>query len=146
MIFNAVLLGTAGLSVIFLNRFLKLGRSLNPVRIDVVRAVRRDGDTMAYLTTYIVPFLGLATAATRERAALAVFLAVVLVLYLRADLFYVNPLLAIVNYHVFEIEAGNQVMILISKRRHLRSETSVNAHLLGNVVALEAAHGSGRGR
>lgn len=137
-IVNLLLVTVAVSSVVLLFLFLKLARSLNPSPMDVSSVARRDGDAMAYLMSYVVPFLGLATSTPRERMALALFLLVVLALYVQADLFYVNPLLALAKYHILEIEVQGKTVILLSKRRHLRSPVTVDVHLLGNGVALEA--------
>ncbi len=144
LIVNLALGAVAVTSVLSLRHFLTVARSLSPAPIEIARVTRRDGDTMAYLMTYVVPFLGIATSSTRERAALGIVLLIVLLLYVQADLFYVNPLLALARYHVFEVEMESKTLVLLSKRHHLRSPATVDVHLLGNTVALEAHCDSSR--
>lgn len=79
---------------------------------------RRDDQVMGYLFTYVLPFVGLAFSDPYEVAASAVFVLVLLILYVRTNLFYVNPILSAVGYRVYEIQvAGAPARIALSKKR-----------------------------
>lgn len=98
----------------------------------------RDGDALAYIATYLVPFAAIAATTTRERGALGLFVFLIAVIYVRSELFYVNPLLAIVGYRLFQVStpAGASV-VLLTRRRFLSSDFTLLARRLGDYVYWE---------
>ncbi len=50
------------------------------VRIETAEA--RDADVLAYLATYLVPFAAVTANSARQRAALAIFVVMIAVLYI----------------------------------------------------------------
>jgi hypothetical protein len=113
-------------------------RRIAPQPLHVENAQVRDGDTLAYVATYLVPFAAVAATANRERIALGLFFVMLAILYVRNELFYVNPLLAIFGYRMFQVStpAGASV-VLLGKRRFLKSDTTVNARRLSSYVYWE---------
>jgi hypothetical protein len=113
-------------------------RRLAPQSLHVESAQVRDGDALAYIATYLVPFAAVAATTARERGALGLFVLLIAVLYVRSGLFYINPLLALVGYRLFQITtpAGASV-VLLTRRRFLRSGIDVNARRLGEYVYWE---------
>ena len=126
-------LGLAGLPLVFL-----VARKLEPQRLKAETSQARDGDALAYIATYLVPFAATTATTGRERAALGLFVLLIAILYVRAELFYVNPFLAIGGYRLFQIAtpAGASV-VLISPRTFLASGTSLDARRLGDYVYWE---------
>lgn len=111
-----------------------LGTSLVTIRT----ARPRDEDIMAYVVTYLLPFLGLATDTGRQQVALLLFVLVVAVLYIRARLFYVNPLLSFVGYRLFDVTSDEgRPVILLTKREYIRQGTELHAHRVSNYVFVE---------
>ncbi len=91
-------------------------KDANAESTPVAGVARRDDQIMAYLFTYVLPFVGLAFSDFYEVAASAVFLLVLFVLYIRTNLFYVNPVLGAVGYRVYEIQIDNApARIVLSK-------------------------------
>lgn len=134
MLLAAVGVGSiAGLLVIF-HRTRDLGTSM----FTVGTARPRDDDVMAYVMTYLLPFLGLATDTGRQQLALLLFIAVVAVLYIKGRLFYVNPLLSLVGYRLFEVTSDEgRPVILLTKREYIRQGTELHAHRVSNYVFVE---------
>ncbi len=64
---------------------------------------RRDSDVMAYIATYLIPFVTYPLEGIQQVAALLVFLIVLLVLYVNSNMLYINPMLNLVGYHLYEI-------------------------------------------
>jgi len=93
------------------------GQDSNGETTVVADVARRDDQVMGYLFTYVLPFVGLAFSDPYEVAASAVFVLVLLVLYIRTNLFYVNPILSAVGYRVYEIQVtGAPARIALSKK------------------------------
>lgn len=91
----------------------------------------RDADVMAYVVSYVVPFAAATDDAGSTRAALAVFAALIAVLYIRSSVFYVHPLLLLVGIHVYEASNGGTPVIVLTRRRHLRQSVRLKAAQIG---------------
>ena len=96
------ILGVAGTLFILRTKRREQGRV---DRID--SAVPRDTEAAAYLVTYVIP-LALPTSDWRDWAAVLLFLALVAVLYLRSGMDYINPMLAVMGYHLYEAKLRDE--------------------------------------
>jgi hypothetical protein len=106
--------------------------------LTVATAQSRDGDALAYVATYLVPFAAITATTPREQAALALFVVLIAVIYVRSSLFYVNPLLAIVGYRLFQIVTPhNATVVLITTRTFVPSNTLLSARPLSDNVYWE---------
>jgi hypothetical protein len=113
-------------------------RRLAPQSLQVEAALVRDGDALAYIATYLVPFAAIMATTARERGALGLFVFLIAVLYVRSELFYINPLLALVGYRLFQVTTPSGVsVVLLSRRRFLRSGINLKARRLSNYVYWE---------
>lgn len=123
-------IGLVMLPVLFLVDRRTAGR---PLKIQSLSS--RDSDVLAYVASYLVPFASFATASHRQRAAVILFVVLIAVLYVRLQLFYVNPLLALVGYRVYQIatEGGNSV-ILLTRRRFIAPQSTVAAVRMSEYV------------
>jgi hypothetical protein len=128
----------AGVSAICLGVFLWAASRISLQSIEAATARPRDSDTIGYVVTYLIPFLTLGTSDWASRAALILFIAVVAVLYVRSNIFYVNPLLSLVGYRLFEVEAGVSTLILITKRSFVAPGVEIRARRLSDYVYWEA--------
>ena len=107
------------------------------LRID--SALTRDGDALAYVATYLVPFAAMAATTAREQGALALFVSLIAVVYIRSELFYVNPLLAAAGYRLFQVTTPKGAsVVLIARRRFLPAASSLSARRLSSYVYWEA--------
>ncbi len=85
-----------------------------------------------------MPFAAITATTARERGALGLFVFLIAVLYVRSELFYINPLLALVGYRLFQVAtpAGTSV-VLLTRRRFLRSGIDLKARRLSDYVYWE---------
>jgi hypothetical protein len=65
---------------------------------------RRDSEAMSYIASYVVPFATFSLDVISQALALAVFVIVLMVLYVNSNMIYINPMLNLVGYHLYEIE------------------------------------------
>jgi hypothetical protein len=106
--------------------------------LTVTTAQSRDGDALAYVATYLVPFAAIAVTTPREQGALGLFVVLIAVIYIRAGLFYVNPLLAIAGYRLFQVVTpDNATVVLLARRRYLPSGVLLEARRLSDYVYWE---------
>jgi hypothetical protein len=133
-----ILLAIAGpilLGVVFVVVLVKVA----PQALAVSTSATRDGDALAYVATYLVPFAAISVTTLREQLALGLFVILIAVLYVRAGLFYINPLLAIAGYRLFQVVTpGSATVVLIARRSYLPSGGSLQARRLSGYVYWEA--------
>jgi hypothetical protein len=113
-------------------------RKMTGQPLHIATAQIRDGDTLAYIATYLVPFAAVAVSTNRERIALGLFFVVLAVLYVRNELFYVNPVLAIFGFRMFQVVSPKGAsVVLLAKRHFLQSDSQVSARRLSDYVYWE---------
>lgn len=83
-------------------RFLMKGSPELSFKIQEIENV--DYEHLTFLTTYIVPLICFNFASTRYQIAFGVILLVIAIIYIRTDLFYANPTLAILRFRIYKVE------------------------------------------
>lgn len=91
-------------------------RTTAPDTFHVKSADRRDSDSVAYIVTYITPFLNLAAATPQELLGVALLFVVIMLVYVSSDMIYVNPMLNLVGLRMYavETEEGPTITVLSS--------------------------------
>lgn len=74
------------------------------------------GQVAAYLASYLLPFLNIDVNGWRAAAALTVYFAVLLVVFLRSDLALVNPALYLAGWRVVSATGDTGRVLLLAKR------------------------------
>jgi hypothetical protein len=101
------------------------------IAIGIIR--RQDSETMSYIASYVVPFAATSLDSFEQVVALAIFLAVLCVVYINTSMIHINPLLSILGYNLYEVEdSEGDTKFLISRRRIRRGDM---------VVAIDIADG-----
>ena len=137
-------LGVVGL--VGLATYFRMVQKLNALTITVGEIQRKDAEAMAYIVSYIIPFLSIPFGDWQEGVALCIFFVVLGILYVNSNLIHINPMLNLAGYHLYEItlkDGGNHA--LISRRRIIRGET-LSAIKLGEDIFLEKSNGSQKGK
>lgn len=85
---------------------------------------RRDSEAMSYIASYVVPFASFSLETIQQALALSVFVIVLLVLYVNSNMIYINPMLNLVGYHLYEIEIehSNHSHYYLARKRLARGE------------------------
>jgi len=97
----------------------------------VLTVQSRDADLAGYLVGYLLPFVGAVAVDWQDVLAFVLFFAFVGIIYVNSRMIYVNPLLAIAGYHLYEVQATTDLaqkrdaglltpQFLVSKRTWLR--------------------------
>jgi hypothetical protein len=126
--------GAASLSVLFL-----VNRNVAPNVLAVAHVSSRDGDVLAYVVTYLVPFASISAHSARQQAAVGVFFTLIAALYVRLGMFYVNPLLALLGYRCYSIDTrGGTSVVLITRDRFVRADRTLAARRVDAYVWMES--------
>lgn len=117
-------IGTAGLIMLLLY-FFQFARRLAPIQERIVGLHTRDGETMSYIASYIIPFVAIPFGGWQQALALLIFVLVLGIVYVNSNMIHINPMLNLMGYHLYEItvEHSGEPYSLITRRRIERGET-----------------------
>jgi hypothetical protein len=105
--------GVAAVGLILLAVFWHVAKKGPAEGVTVVRVTRRDEDVLAFFVTYVVPFAVAPVDSDRVAFALLFFLALVGLLYLRAGIFRVHPVLLLCGVHLYELETTDPTHVVV---------------------------------
>ncbi|OUL64016.1 anti-phage protein KwaA [Flavobacterium sp. AJR] len=87
-----------------------------------------DYEHLTFLTTYIVPLVCFNFESVRYQIVLVILLVIIGVVYIRTDLFYANPTLAILQFRIYKIsgdfvrEEKRNNIVLITREKLQKSD------------------------
>jgi hypothetical protein len=99
--------GVAAASLIALWWFWRTAGSIAAEDITVLRVSRKDEDVLTYFVTFVVPFAVAPLDGDRVALALLFFLALIGLLYLRAGMYRVHPILLLCGLHLYELDTAD---------------------------------------
>lgn len=101
--------------------FKKLGEGATDISFNVEKVDNQNYEHLTFLTTYIVPLVSLNLTNIRYLLVLALLIFVICIIYVRTDLFYSNPTLAILGFKLYKVDGlfkhndQRDAIILITK-------------------------------
>jgi len=113
------------------------GSSGLPEKISTVKNL--NWEHLTFLVTYIIPLVSfeLDFNLAENRNTLMFFLILIIIgaIYVSTNMFYTNPTLALLGYHIYEIEAGaeSKRMIVISRDSLLKDDWIRKRHINDNI-------------
>ena len=114
--------------------YLGFAHRLNTMKVKVESVLRRDGEAMSYIVTYLLPFIALPSGNAASCISLGVFLAVLVVLYMNSDMMHINPMLNLIGYHIYEITLQDgETRALISRRRARKGREANVIHMSDDI-------------
>jgi hypothetical protein len=116
-----------------------------PFEATVEEVEPRDAELAAYVATYLLPFVVVFGAKFQDVLALGLFLLFIGLLWVNSGLVYLNPLLALIGYHVFVVRitpiGGTSDSVsrsfLLSHQRDLRAGARVRPESIGRNVFID---------
>jgi hypothetical protein len=101
----------------------------------LTKAKPRDAEALKFFASYVVPFFVTTSAPPAARWGLLIYLLMIAVLYVQSDLYYSNPLLALLGYRVFEADRPDGgFLLLITRSWYLAPGQSRDLIPLGGYV------------
>lgn len=134
---SCLVLAILGVASLWL--LLRLDTRAEPGPHDVVAVSDAGGEAAAYLASYLLPFLTVATPGARDVAAYIGFLVVAAAIYLHSSLIQVNPLLYLFGYHVLSMTDSLGLRAYLIARGKVPVGSRILATRFGNDV-LVARH------
>jgi len=118
--------------------FLRWASNSSPRSITVSSIQRKDAEVMAYIASYLIPFMGLDFSKVENLISLLVFFFILMVIYINSNLIHINPMLNLASYHVYEIETDAGVtQTIISKKRRLARGCHISVIMIDDNLFLE---------
>jgi len=97
--------GLATLATLLLTGLLAaMWLAIRELPLEVMSVKERTEDVGVYATTYLLPFLALTFDDWQTVSALFVFIGLLVLVYLRARVSWLNPLLLLAGFRLFEVE------------------------------------------
>ncbi len=78
----------------------------------VIDFASRDAEVMSYIASYLIPLVTFPLGTAQQIAVLFVFIVVLLIIYVHSNMIYINPMLNVAGYRLYEVEIEH------SKRPH----------------------------
>lgn len=79
-----------------------------PTQIRVKEVVNKNFEHLTFLTTYIIPLICFDLSQLKYAIVLLFLLISIGVIYVKTDMFYANPTLALLGFHIYEVKGENQ--------------------------------------
>lgn len=80
-----------------------------PLQIKVEEIKNVNYEHITFLTTYIIPLLSFDISKPRYLVLLFLLLIIIGAIYIKTDLFYANPTLALLGYHIYKITGSRNI-------------------------------------
>jgi hypothetical protein len=71
---------------------------------NVISMENKTKDALTYLVPYIISFIGFDINKWQDLTALLILLVILFAVYVNSDLLYINPLLALFSYRIYQVE------------------------------------------
>lgn len=119
-------------SVVFTGLFFTWMRRTDPPRTKKLQEFsKHDSEVMSYIASYLIPFVTFSLDGVKQVFTLLIFIGVLAVIYVRSNMIYINPILSIAGYHLYEIkiEGSEQPHYYIARKLLERNHDICFVHL-----------------
>ena len=108
--------------VISLFILFRIFSSLNNIAgeyIDPKHKVENSGKhVLLYFLTYVIPFLTVDIFDWQDLATYAVIFFVIGIIYIKSDLIYLNPTLALLKYKIYKVTVNDKEIVVITRNNN----------------------------
>lgn len=95
----------------------------------------KDGESMSYIVTYLVPFLDLDFSNITTTSSLIILFIILAILYINSNLIYTNPILNLLTYHIYEVQIDDsKTIMLITKKEQIMNNDRIEVKQLDNNI------------
>ncbi|MCP4570472.1 MAG: hypothetical protein GY841_23050 [FCB group bacterium] len=139
---NVIIATLAGFSILIVALFFIFSRKISAVDLPVTSVANKDADALGYIVTYLVPYLGMELADTRNLISVAIVILTLMAIYVNSNMIFVNPVVNLMGYHIFEITDNEEnFYLLLSRRRRIQDGEEIKVARLGGAVVMEKCYG-----
>jgi hypothetical protein len=116
-VFSTVLMVIGGVYYFSFNRSVTKGAPLLPKKITNLENI--NAETLSFLATYIIPLACVDLDKSRSLLILITVLVLIGCIYIKTNLFYTNPTLAVMGFKVYKLNTLQTEAIIVVTKNHL---------------------------
>jgi hypothetical protein len=122
------------LGFIFYFRFKYIisGNHSLPEKINKIENI--NWEHLTFLATYVLPFLSFNFSEGRNGLIFFLVLVIIGLIYVKTNMFYTNPTLALLGYHIYKISTSNRQNIIIITKDSLNENDWIQSKLLSDNI------------
>ena len=129
----AAAVGLAGLGLFMISK-----RDDRGPAIRVAHSRPQDGEVLAYIASYLVPFFSVDLSHRHSAIIFGGFLLVLGIVYINSSMLFVNPVLTLARYHSFEVEdEDGHVYAVLARRQDIPIKTVIYPSQITRYLRLE---------
>jgi hypothetical protein len=99
---------------------IKRVRFFQPIKEKTNSFINKNSDVMNYIVTYLIPFLSFNFDKLNQTIAFAILIFVLAIVYIHSNIFYINPILIISGYKIYEINDKYLIITKLTVKREKR--------------------------
>lgn len=108
--------------------------------LEVVRVEKMGDNIVSYVMTYIVPLTSLSySSSVSEYTSNVLLFILIMVLYIRLDLVYLNPILIILGWNTYHVIEANSDSFLLTKAKYSMITSVTKSDSTNNVCNLKVS-------
>lgn len=132
----SLLLLIVGLTFISRFKYKLSGSKKTPFKITKIQNLNYEH--LTFLSTYIMPLIAFDLSKIKYIIVLLILLTTVGAIYVKTDMFYANPSLALIGYHIYKVDgdfrSGKREEIIIISREKLSLDMEVSYKELNDKI------------
>lgn len=113
-------------------RYIISGNHSLPEKINKIENV--NWEHLTFLTTYVIPFVTFNFNEDRNGLIFFLLLFIIGFIYVKTNMFYTNPTLALLGYHIYKISTTNRENIIIITKGILDENDWIESKLLSDNI------------
>ena len=115
---DATLVMACAVPAVLVSLALRSAKRVQTTRLRFARVRRTDRDVLTFMASFVLPIATAFFAVDAAKwAATGVLLGLLMVIYIRGQMFHLNPVLAAFGYRSFEVENVDGVIVTVLSRR-----------------------------
>lgn len=115
------------LGFVFYSRFKYAIRGATNIPVKIKKIENVNFEHLTFLTTYIIPLICFDLSQVRYAVVLLILLIIIGAIYVKTNLFYANPTLALLGYHIYKVEVEDGKPLVYISKEILSENCWINA-------------------
>lgn len=112
---SIMFLALAIIGVVATIAFVSIAKTISPTSITPKVIDSHAQETLAYLVTYLIPFIGFQFIDTPSVIANGLLFLIIGFLYVQSNMIYLNPTLSLMGYRVYRITVNDKEKLMLAK-------------------------------
>ena len=129
-----IFLSLAIFGLIFYINFKYVIRRNRSLPDKVIMIENLNWEHLTFLVTYVIPFLSFNLNEDRNGLVFFLVLIIIGIIYIKTNMFYTNPTLALLGYHIYKLSTTNKENIIIISKDVIQENDRIQYQLLSDNI------------